>query len=64
MRENRLSGSEGGGSKLNCFSLPLFEPLFSVVSVPSVSPCLAFGRFLRHLRVLQTMVVGVATLTI
>src|SRR5207247_2883166 len=25
MRENRLSGSEGGGSKLNCFSLPLFD---------------------------------------
>ena len=41
MRENRLSGSEGGGSKLNCFSLPLFEPLFSVRLRYSVTPCFA-----------------------
>jgi hypothetical protein len=25
MRENRLSGSEGGGAELNQLSLPLFE---------------------------------------
>jgi hypothetical protein len=30
MRENRLSGSEGGGAETNCLSLPLFRILHIV----------------------------------
>ena len=33
MRENRLSGSEGGGAETNRLSLPLSESLVAIVRV-------------------------------